>query len=299
MPVSFSVELPLAIEFAANTTRHPYVLVDVFTSAQLEGNQLGVFTDARGIDEAQMQRLALEVNYAESVFFLPSTQGADLRIRIFTPSQELPFAGHPVLGSAVVAATALGRDAVSLETGSGTVTVTVEQSLGGAAFGRFERPAPPAQPHASPDELLAALGVEASLLPVDVYANGPLHAYVALPDEAAVAAVSPDFATLADVHRGGVTCFAGSGRLWTSRMFAPALGVPEDPATGSAAGPLAIHLARHGWTKFGEQIEIHQGASIGRPSVLYATAQGDATYVDSMEVAGSAVVVASGEYRLN
>jgi trans-2,3-dihydro-3-hydroxyanthranilate isomerase len=96
----------------------------------------------------------------------------------------------------------------------------------------------------------------------------------------------------------GINCFAGSGSRWKTRMFAPAGGVVEDPATGSAAGPLALHLARHGRIAFGEEIEISQGAEIGRPSALYARAEGTAENVERVEVGGSAVIVARGEFRL-
>jgi len=109
----------------------------------------------------------------------------------------------------------------------------------------------------------------------------------------------PDLARLATLESVlGVNCFAGSGLRWKTRMFAPADGIPEDPATGSAAGPLAVHLARHGRIAFGDEIEISQGAEIGRPSTLYARAEGSAEKVERVEVGGSAVVVARGEFRL-
>ena len=95
-----------------------------------------------------------------------------------------------------------------------------------------------------------------------------------------------------------VNCFAGRGREWKTRMFYPSAGVPEDPATGSAAGPLAVHLARHGRIGFGDQIEIRQGAEIGRPSLLYATATGDHDKITSVEVAGTALIVAEGHFRV-
>jgi trans-2,3-dihydro-3-hydroxyanthranilate isomerase len=96
----------------------------------------------------------------------------------------------------------------------------------------------------------------------------------------------------------GVNCFAGSGRAWKTRMFAPAGVVAEDPATGSAAGPLACHLARHGRIAFGDEIEIEQGVEIGRPSTLYARVEGSLDAIDRVEVGGSAVIVARGEFRL-
>jgi trans-2,3-dihydro-3-hydroxyanthranilate isomerase len=294
-----AVELPLRHEFGATRSAgHPFLVVDVFTETALEGNQLGVFTDARGFDAATMQRLARELNFAETVFVLAPAQDGDLRIRIFTPRNELPFAGHPVLGAAFVAGSALGGDVVRLETEGGTVAVELERTSGEIVFGRFARPAPSWEPYEADAELLAAVGVDGSLLPVEAYPNGPLHVYVALENEDAVAALRPDFAALGELSNVAANCFAGSGTRWTTRMFAPSMGVPEDPATGSAAGPLAMHLARHGWIELGQRIEIHQGGQIGRPSVLFACARGDATSIDSVEVAGSAVIVAHGEYSL-
>jgi trans-2,3-dihydro-3-hydroxyanthranilate isomerase len=132
-------------------------------------------------------------------------------------------------------------------------------------------------------------------LPVEAYRNGPRHVYVELASEQAVASLQPDMGALAKLPGIGVACFAGAGCNWKSRNFAPALGIPEDPATGSAAGPLAVHLARHGRIGFGQEIEISQGAEIGRPSRLYARAAGTADRIDSVEVAGAAVIVARGE----
>jgi trans-2,3-dihydro-3-hydroxyanthranilate isomerase len=96
---------------------------------------------------------------------------------------------------------------------------------------------------------------------------------------------------------GGTSCFAGSGSRWKTRMFAPGGGVNEDPATGSAAGPLAVHLARQGLIAFGDEIEISQGAEVGRPSTLYARVDGSAEHVERVEVGGGAVIVARGEFR--
>jgi trans-2,3-dihydro-3-hydroxyanthranilate isomerase len=140
--------------------------------------------------------------------------------------------------------------------------------------------------------------VERSVLPVESYLNGPHNVLVMLEDEDAVAALAPDHQALAALGTLNVSCFAGAGRNWKSRMFAPALGVPEDPATGSAAGPLALHLARHGAIDFGEEIVIAQGAEIGRPSILHARVEGSPSHVDQVEVGGAAVIVAHGEFTL-
>ncbi len=275
-----------------------YVICDVFTDRPLAGNQLAVFTDARGIPEALLQPLAREVNFSETVFVYRPERGGHARIRIFTPGGELPFAGHPVLGAAFVLAGPLQLPQIVLETGVGLIPVTLERAGPRIVFGRMTQPLPTVEPYPAPAALLAALGVGRSELPVELYANGPRHVYVTLPSEADVARLQPDFAALARLGSATTNCFAGAGRRWKTRAFAPAHGIPEDPATGSAAGPLACHLARHARIAFGEEIEIAQGAEIGRPSTLHARVEGSRERITKVEVGGSAVVVARGEFRL-
>jgi trans-2,3-dihydro-3-hydroxyanthranilate isomerase len=277
-----------------------YVVADVFTDTPLTGNQLAVFTDARGLETEGMQALARELNYSETVFVLPSEGDGHVRIRIFTPAVEIPFAGHPCLGTAFVLAAPLQLDGIRLETGAGIVPVTLERDGSRIVFGRMVQPIPTVEPFGSREsELLAALGLEGSELPVEVYDNGIKHAYVCLGSEDEVAALRPDLSRLGEFDAVlGINCFAGSGSRWKTRMFAPAGGVAEDPATGSAAGPLALHLARHGRIDFGDEIEISQGAELNRPSTLYARVDGSADEIERVEVGGSAVIVARGEFRL-
>lgn len=275
-----------------------YVLVDVFTDTPLEGNQLALFPDASGISAERMQRLAREFNFSETLFVLPAEAEGNVRVRIFTPILELPFAGHPVLGCAFVVGDELALDVVTMETGVGLIAVDLEREDGRIVFGRMEQRVPEWRSYERAEELLAAVGVERSGLPVEAYPNGPLHVYVELENEDAVAALSPDMAALADLGNVGANCFAGSGRTWKTRMFGPGGGFPEDPATGSAAGPLAIHLARHGRIAYGDEIEIRQGVEIGRPSTLYARVEGSGDRIERVEVGGSALVVAEGEFHV-
>jgi trans-2,3-dihydro-3-hydroxyanthranilate isomerase len=285
-----------ADEQAASWRR--YLIADVFTTTPLEGNQLGVFPDGRGLDGDLMLRTARELNLSETVFFLPAEHGGDVRVRIFTPAGELPFAGHPVLGSAFALGEALGAERVTLETGAGPVPVELERTGDRITFGWMEQPIPVPEPYEHAETLLAALGVPRSGLPVEAYRNGPRHVYVELASEAEVAALQPDQRVLFELAIGA-NAFAGRGLAWKTRMFAPYHGVQEDPATGSAAGPLAVHLARHGRIGFGDEIEIRQGEEIRRPSRLYARAEGSADKVERVLVGGSAVIVARGEYRLS
>ncbi len=278
---------------------HRFVIVDVFTDRPLAGNQLAVFTDAREIRDDLLQPLAKEFGFSETVFVYPPAAGGHVRIRIFTPSAEMRFAGHPVLGTAFVLGGPLQLVEINLETAAGIVPVALEREGARIVFGRMSQPIPRVEPYADAGVLLAALGVEGSELPVELYDLGIRHVYVALPTIEDVAGLEPDLGALARLTGYvGANCFAGEGRRWKTRMFAPGDGVPEDPATGSAAGPLACHLARHGRVPFGQEIEISQGAEIGRPSTLYARADGSPETIERVEVGGSAVVVARGEFRL-
>ena len=274
-----------------------YVVADVFTDEPLAGNPVAVFTDARGLETDEMQRLARELNLSESVFVFPAEQGGHARIRIFTPGIEMQFAGHPTLGTAFVLAAPMQLPEIRLETGAGIVPVALERDGPKIVFGRMAQPIPRWEPYAEAEALLGAVGVERSELPVEEYDNGAQHVYVALGSEDAVAGLRPNLAPLGLPEALGVNCFAGSGTRWKTRMFGLG-GIPEDPATGSAAGPLAVHLARHGRIGFGEEIEITQGVEIGRPSKLFAVVHGSADAIERVEVGGSAVTVAHGEFRL-
>ena len=289
--------LPSRSNWWTETELHEYLVVDVFSARPLEGNQLGVFLDGRALHSRDMLRLAREMNFAETVFLLPPARDGDVALRIFTPGGELPFAGHPVLGSAFVVATALGTDSVRLETGAGPIPVALERTDGKLTFGAMQQPIPRPEPFEPAPALLSALGVGRSTLPVEVYRNGPAHVYVGLSSPQAVAELRPDMGQLADLGVAA-NCFAGQGRAWKTRMFFPAGGVYEDAATGSAAGPLAIHLARHGQIEFGQEIEIRQGEEINRPSLLYARATGTPRGIESVEVGGSAQIVAHGRFRV-
>ncbi|HZT85326.1 MAG TPA: PhzF family phenazine biosynthesis protein [Gaiellaceae bacterium] len=271
-----------------------YVFTDVFTAVPFAGNQLAVFTDARGIPEEGLQPLAREIGFSETVFVYPAEGEGHARIRIFTPALELPFAGHPVLGTAFVLGGPLQLDELRLETGAGVVPVRLQRDGSRIVFGWMRQPAVAAEQYERAEDLLALLGVERSGLPVELYRQGPGFVYVELESPEAVAGLKPDFPALAALCPYGLDCFARDGGSWRSRVFLPAHGVDEDPATGSAAGPLALHLSRHGRVAFGDEIEIRQGEELGRPSTLHAVARSP----EEVEVGGAAVVVARGEFRL-
>jgi trans-2,3-dihydro-3-hydroxyanthranilate isomerase len=276
-----------------------YVLADVFTDTALAGNQLAVFTDARDLDELTMQALALELGLSETVFVLPPREGGTVRVRIFTPLNEIAFAGHPCLGAAFVLGAPLQLSTIALETGNGIVPVELERDPSGRiVFGRMTQPVPTFAPYERADEMVAALGVASSLLPVEVYDNGIRHAYIVLPSKEDVAGLRPDMNGLSGHDLVGALACAGASSSWKMRMFSPDDGIGEDAATGSAAGPLACHLGRHAVVPWGEEIEIEQGTEIARRSTLYARAAGSGDTIESVEVGGSAVTVARGEFKV-
>jgi trans-2,3-dihydro-3-hydroxyanthranilate isomerase len=276
------------------------MIVDVFTDTPLAGNQLAVFSNATGMSDELMQRLAAEMGFSETTFVLRPTDGGDFRMRIFTTKQELRFAGHPVLGTAFALAGALQSVVLRIETGVGIVPVAMEREGAKLVFGRMEQPVPTIKPLGPMAlELFEALGVQGSTLPVEEYDNGVRHVYVGLPTFADVAAIKPDVGWVgAIIGDAAVNTFAVEDGKVKTRMFSPELGSAEDAATGSAAGPLAAHLARHGVIPWGTLITISQGAEIGRPSTLYASAEGDGDTIMRVEVGGSASVVARGEFSV-
>lgn len=273
-----------------------YMVADVFTDTPLKGNPVAVFTDARGLDTDRMQAIAEEMRLSETVFVFPAQADGDVYVRIFTPVNELPFAGHPTLGTAIVLGETHETDCLRMETAMGTVPFHLTRDdAGRATSAMMEQPIPEIALYEHADALLAALGIAESTLPVTAYRNGPRHVFVGLPSIAALSAVTPDQRALAAFPDMATNCFAGDGTNWRSRMFSPAYGVVEDAATGSAAGPLALHLARHGLVPYGQQIEIMQGVEMGRPSKMLSVAKGSDTQLETIEVSGDAIVVIRGK----
>jgi trans-2,3-dihydro-3-hydroxyanthranilate isomerase len=208
----------------------------------------------------------------------------------------MAFAGHPILGAAFVLGAPLQRGVLDLETGAGIVPVTLERDESGRIrFGRMRQPVPAITLYERAEEVLVALGVARSELPVEHYDNGARHVVVTLDDVGVLARLEPDIAAIAGHDVTGVECIARDGDGWRMRMF---WANGEDAATGSAAGPVACHLARHGLVEWGTEVVISQGVEMGRPSRLHAWAVGGGRLVDAVDVGGAAVIVARGEFRV-
>src|ERR671936_1158684 len=184
-----------------------YVVADVFTDHALAGNQLAVFTDGRGVDDETMQALARELNLSETVFAFPAEEGGHARIRIFTPVTELPFAGHPVLGSAFVLAAPLQLGEIRLETQAGVIPVTLEREGARIVFGWMRQPIPKYEPFDAAEAVEELLGIR-SLLPVELYHQGPGFASFEAESKEMLGALTPDFAALGRITEFGISCFA-------------------------------------------------------------------------------------------
>ncbi len=289
-----------------------YYICDVFTDTRFGGNQLAVLPDAQGLSDRQMQQIAREFNFSESTFVLPPEQGHDRRVRIFTPTAEIPFAGHPNVGTAfTLAATgALGSVdrpvTVTFEEKAGLVPITITRR-NGSIWCELTAPAPLSLGPVVPPDLLAA-AVSLSRDDVISTTNPPQVASVGLPF---VVAELRDRGALerARAHGPGLDAIKALGivpdiHLYVrsgdefdlrTRMFAPYDGVPEDPATGSANCALAALLTRQRPETDGVfTYRIAQGVEMGRPSVLEARSEKRNGEVVGTRIGGASVLVSEG-----
>lgn len=270
--------------------RLSYTVVDVFTDTALAGNPLAVFTNAIGLDAGLMQRLARELNLSETTFLLPAEQGGTARLRIFTPRRELPFAGHPLVGSAYVLGRSTPVPVVRFETGVGPIDVEIERNGGFVTRCVMTQPVPTFSAPPDGGAIRDALGTE-PLGESIVADNGPTTLLVPV---ANVATLSPDLRAVEALGVTTVCAYApprdGSVRC---RVFAPAVSITEDPATGSAAGPLGVHLLARGAIEAG-RLEVVQGVELGRPSLIEVEVEVDAP----PRVGGACVPVARGSFEL-
>jgi trans-2,3-dihydro-3-hydroxyanthranilate isomerase len=280
----------------------PYTVLDVFTATALQGNALAVVHDADGLGDEDMLRMARETRLSETSFVQsPGAEGADYRNRIFTIEAEMPFAGHPSLGVAVAVARQRGERSVRYvqQTGAGLQPVEVElDSRGTAARASMLQEPPVFGPHLDKAKTMAAAGLAPEdahpELPPQVVSTGIPHVMAPVVSAAALHRASSDDLALAALLEppGAVVLYVaaiGDGHV-RARGFTPVVAGGEDPATGSAAGPLCAYLSHHTGS---DHVEIEQGVQIGRPSLLRAAIEGD-----RVRVGGDVVVLVDGTIRL-
>jgi trans-2,3-dihydro-3-hydroxyanthranilate isomerase len=304
---------------AMSAGTYRFVQVDVFTDRVFGGNPLAVFLDGRGLDDALMRAIAREMNLSETVFlFPPSTPDAAAALRIFTPAREVPFAGHPTIGTAwVLAAHGLGPRAASrfiLEERIGPVPVELEGDLARPDFIWMTQSAASFDaPLADREAVAGALGLAAADLregaPVQPGSTGSKFLFVPLRDretvDRAILDVPRLLAAMGERPRMGVFVFApdsdpAAGRVY-SRMFAPhTSGVPEDPATGSGSGALGAYLALHGFVKRADEVRIvsEQGTRMQRQSFVHIRVAMTGEKIGAIRVGGRVVPVLEGELRV-
>jgi trans-2,3-dihydro-3-hydroxyanthranilate isomerase len=306
----------------------PYLQYDVFTGEPLLGNQLAVFTDARGLDAPQMQRIAREMNFSESTFILPAERGdTDIRMRIFTPYIEMPMAGHPTVGStfalAHIGIIAPGAPRFVFGLNAGPTPVDLEWDHDRLRFAWMTQGSPVfGQAVEDRAAVAGALGLSADdlvpELPIQEVSCGVPFLFVPLRDRETVDRASANEAALrglklppapgapADSPSGGNRATAlfvfavspsGSSETAYSRMFAPDFGISEDPATGIASGPLGCYLVHHGIVRgdASRTIVSRQGVAMGRASRIHIAIAGTASSITEVKVGGEAVLVGRGE----
>ena len=293
-----------------------YLHLDVFTDSPFAGNQLAVFPDPPELSTEQMQLVAKEMNFSESTFIYPAASGGDARMRIFTPGEELPIAGHPTVGSTFALAfervIAPGRDRFVFELGVGPTPVSLEWTDGQLSFVWMTQPNPLfGGTIEDRPGLGAAIGVDAADLvdglPAQWVSCGVPYLLIPLKSREAVDAVSLDRRGLvrcyeaADLDEAPVYVFTTDGcrdgETAYSRMLAPGFGIAEDPATGSAAGPLGSYLVQHrvvSGAESGAMVSL-QGVAMGRPSRIHIAIDGEPDTISGVRVGGRAVLVGRGE----
>jgi len=300
------------------TSRYRYLHLDVFTGEKFGGNQLAVFLDARGLETETMQAVTREMNFSESTFILPAERpDTDIRMRIFTPGREMPMAGHPTVGSAFALALAgvipAGRRRWVFGLNIGPTPVDIEWDGDRPAFAWMTQQRPVFGPVVADLEAAArAVGhgpdaVRGAGLPVQEVSCGVPFVFIPLATRAQVDAASPNLGVFdrlceaAGVDNHAMFVFSREpgpdGATVYSRMFAPGLGVFEDPATGAASGPLGCYLVEHGVVppeRAGDIVSL-QGVRMGRPSRVHIAIGLDGGGVSSVKVGGEAVLVGEGE----
>jgi trans-2,3-dihydro-3-hydroxyanthranilate isomerase len=291
--------------------RYDFMILDVFTEKQFGGNQLAVLTEARGISPDAMQMIAREFDFPETTFVLPPSDPAYARrVRIFTPGGELPFAGHPTVGTACALAMAGHTEVgeVILEEGVGPVAVTTT-NVGGAYAARLRLSRGPDRSDAVPpaEDLAAALSLRPDEI-LDAFCSGmgPKFTFAQVGSRETVDRAQLDHQQwrrfIADTWGAQLFVFAGElsdrSELY-GRMFAPAMGIAEDPATGAAAAAIVGAAATASGQRDGPfRLNITQGVAMGRPSFISASARLNGGAIDTIEVGGSCVLVAEGSIEV-
>ena len=288
-----------------------FYIVDVFAEERYAGNQLAVFLGGGGLGDGEMQAIAREINFSETTFIMSETpRDGGFDVRIFTPAEEVPFAGHPTLGTAHILATEIATtpaDRIVLNLGVGRIPVAIEEDQKGVIY-RMEQIEPQFGKTLSIKDLAPVLRLTTgdfdTDLPIEEVSTGLPHIIVPLRNLDALkrAQVNRDryFDLVRDAWAKPILIFSPETHQpendISARMFADSFGISEDPATGSGNGCLAGYLVKHRW-RGQDEIDLvsEQGYEIGRPSLLYLTAKEREGRIE-VKVGGRAITVARGGF---
>lgn len=249
-----------------------FEVLDAFSDTPLDGNPVGVFLGADTLSPAMMQRIAQEMHLSECVFLSEGRSLGSIQARIFTPVNELPFAGHPTLGAAPVAARVVGQSEFVMETAQETLNVQATKTQEDTWRVEMSQPSP-IRLETDVEGARAVVGLSPSSLPSALWTNGPRHFILPVESVETLYSLTPDHRALAGWDNVAFNLVAQDpDGHWELRMFSPAYGVVEDAATGSAAGCLAAHLAEQGLVAEDDVIEVRQGRALDRQSVMLPSA---------------------------
>lgn len=318
--VASNTVTPAEVGTAHNTRRFHFVQMDVFASERLQGNPLVVFTDARGLSDLEMQALARETNLQETTFVFPRDPDVErvhgVKVRIFAPDQELPFAGHPTLGTAMVIRDRIlasktqpvAAKRVVLDVKVGSIPVEFTSDAAGHIFGEMHQKDPTFGQIHDRDTVAGLMGIK----PTDISDNAPIQtistglpfAIVPIRERRTLQSLHPDQEKIRTYveHEPGLTWFY----YVTSDTQDPRIGLRtrgiyldgEDPATGSASGCTAAWMVRYGLANSDQTVHIEQGVEIKRPSQIFVRAKREGERIIDVRVGGNAVRIAEGEYSL-
>jgi trans-2,3-dihydro-3-hydroxyanthranilate isomerase len=292
-----------------------YYLIDVFTNEQFGGNQLAVFPDGESVPEELMQKIARELNFSETTFvFPPKKSENDFKLRIFTPYKEIPLAGHPTIGSAFALlhnkSISKEKNGIVFEEGVGDIPVSFSKSDKNLII-TMKQPLPTWGATIEKDKIAKILSLSTDDIldntPIQVVSTGIPFLYIPVKDLKSIKNIKLRLDLyeehLKNFETNNIFVFTTETERPTSfihsRMFAPGIGISEDPATGSAQGPLGAYLVKYKIAKAGQTIISEQGFEMGRPSIIYIDIESNNDVISSVKVGGQSVLVGEGSIFIN
>ncbi|WP_027250747.1 PhzF family phenazine biosynthesis protein [Photobacterium halotolerans] len=252
-----------------------YGVFNAFTHSPISGNPVAVFYESEQLSASFMQSIASQLQLSETTFLHTSHDKKNVEVRIFTPVNELPFAGHPLMGTAAAYARKYNVNDFVFHTKKGPASVSVKHISDDVSEVEMTVPLATSQPFSEKDKLLKALGLEGSELPIEMYDAGARHVLVSVSDKSVLHQIKPNHTALEAFENMAINCFCWDGDSIENRMFSPAYGVKEDAGTGSVVWPIAQHLVQYGQFSLNKKLMILQGTQLSRQSEMYGEIKSD------------------------